>query len=175
MTNGIQVTLTHWEYKAAVDCANIRMATSNAAGWNNASTYKRTYAERIAEEIIGVCGEISACKALGWYWSPSVNTFHHTPDVGSDVEIRATAKDNGSLIHRDNDDPARWYILVTGEPPNMIVRGRIKGYDARRDEWVRNPHGHRQAWFVPQSALEPLRPPATPIGVVVGTDGGRTA
>lgn len=152
----MQVTLNHWEYKACVDLANARMATSNAGSLNHASTYRRTYAERINEEVIGACGEMALCKAMGWYFSPSVNTFHTIPDVGANIEVRSTARDNGSLIVRDNDDNDRWYVLVTGEPPCMTVRGRIRGDQAKHPRWVRDPHGHRRAWFVPQSALEPL-------------------
>jgi hypothetical protein len=33
----------------------------------------------------------------------------------------------------------------------------MKGSDAKRDEWWRNPHGHRPAWFVPQEALTPVK------------------
>lgn len=149
----MQIKLTPSDYKAAVDCANMRMFTSNEAGWNNASTYKRSYSERLTQEVIGACGELAFCKAMNWFWSPSVNTFHDIPDVGSSVEVRATNLDTGSLILRDNDDDERWFILVTGEPPLMTIKGRIKGYDGKKDQWLKNPHGHRNSWFVPQSAL----------------------
>lgn len=152
----IEVTLTAWEFKAAVDLASTRMAVSNDRGMNHASTYKRTYLERLEEETVGACSEIAVGKALNWFVSPSVNTFHRVADVGQRVEVRGTKLDNGSLIIRDNDADDRWYILVTGEPPNMVVRGRIRGDMAKRDEWVRDPHGRRKAWFVPQNALLPL-------------------
>jgi hypothetical protein len=131
------------------------MATSNAAKWNHASTYQRDLMTRLREEIVGVCGEMAFCKGMRRFWSPSVNTFHAIADVGENIEIRSTDRDDGSLIIRENDDPDRWYVLVTGNPPEMTIRGCIRGADALQDQWLRNPHGHRLAWFVPQAALRP--------------------
>lgn len=156
MTKDIHVTITDWEYWNAVQLGNLRMAISNERKLNHASTYKRTYSERLKQEVIGACGEIALCKAMGWYWSPTVNTFHYIADVKADIEVRATEESDGSLIFRDNDHDDRWYVLVTGVAPNFIVRGRIKGSDCKRDEWLRNPHGHRQSFFVPQGALSAL-------------------
>lgn len=135
-----------------MDLANIRMAVSNDKGLNHASTYQRTYAERQREEVIGACGEMAYAKSVNRFFSPTVNTFHGTPDVGS-VEVRATERMDGSLIVRDNDADDRWYVLVVGEPPNMKVVGAIKGSEAKQSKWLRNPHGHRKAWFVPQNEL----------------------
>lgn len=153
----MQVSLSTWEYKAAVDLANARMAISNDRNLNHSSTYARTYAERVREEVVGACGEMALCKAMNWFFSPTVNTFHNTADVYDRWEVRATERSDGSLIVRDNDNEERWYVLVTGDPPVMTIRGYILGADARRDEWLRNPHGHRPAWFVPQSALKKLK------------------
>lgn len=150
------VSLTPWEYKACVDVAATRMATSNAAGWNHASTYARTYLQRTEEEIVGACGEMTVAKVFDCYWSPSVNTFHATTDLPHDTEVRSTTRLDGSLIVRDNDPDDRIYILVTGEPPSMTVVGWITGAEAKQPQWLRNPHGHRPAWFVPQSALQPV-------------------
>jgi hypothetical protein len=147
------VTLDPWEFKACVDVANIRMAVSNDSNLNHASTYQRDHLTRIQQEILGACGEMAVCKHLGLFWTPSVNTFHHEPDIPPDIEVRSTDRLDGSLIVRDNDPPDRRYFLVTGKPPSLLVVGFISGHEARKDEWVRDPHGHRPAWFVPQHAL----------------------
>ena len=133
------------------------MAISNDRNLNHSSTYSRTYAERVRQEVVGACGEMALCKAMNWFFSPTVNTFHGTPDVGDRWEVRATDREDGSLIIRDNDDDDRWYVLVTGEPPVMEIKGYIQGSAAKRSEWLRNPNGHRLAWFVPQSALKHLK------------------
>jgi hypothetical protein len=147
------VTLLPWEFKWCVDVANQRLAISNEKSLNHASTYKRTHLERIEQEITGACAEMVVAKCLGKFWSPSVNTFHSTPDIEPNIEVRATTRTDGSLVVRDNDSDDRWYILVVGSPPTMTVVGCLRGSDAKQDQWLRNPHGHRAAWFVPQSAL----------------------
>lgn len=152
----MRVPLTPWEYKAAVDLAVTRMAVSIDQGTKDIAHESRDWFERLRVDVLGACGEIAVAKAVNKFWSPSVNTMHRIADVGTNIEVRATDRENGSLIIRGNDDEDRWYFLVTGEPPEMVVRGYIRGADARRDEWVRNPHGHRTAWFVPQSALLPM-------------------
>jgi len=101
------------------------------------------------------------CKWANIYWSPSVDTFHYIPDADTCVEIRTTDRDpesgRCSLILRDNDPPERWYYLITQSPHNslyMTVQGCIRGHDGRRDEWLSNPNGHRESWFVPVNSLK---------------------
>lgn len=150
-----EVTLADYELKWCLDVAYSRMAVSDSRNMNHASTYKRNHLQRLDEEIVGACGECATAKVLGAYWAPTVNTFHKHPDIEPDIEVRSTKDHGNKLIVRANDPEDRWYFLVTGTPPTMVVRGCIRGRDARRDEWVNNPRGHRPAWFVPQSALLP--------------------
>jgi hypothetical protein len=137
------------------------MAVSNANQMNHASTYERTHLKRVEEEIVGACGEMAVCKALGRFWTPSVNTFHKTADVPPDIEVRATKRDDNCLIVRDNDPDDRYYFLVVGEPPDMTVVGYLKGSEAKKNQWVRDPGNRRRAWFVPQEALHHIKNPAT--------------
>jgi hypothetical protein len=102
--------------------------------------------------IEGACGELAAAKFLGRYWDGSVDTFRSLPDLGN-VEIRTRSKHNYDLIIRTDDDPTKYYILVTGAAPHYRVQGWIKGANARRDEWKKAPGGREMAWFVPVSAL----------------------
>jgi hypothetical protein len=150
----VQVELTPRELAMAVNVGMQRLVASTEAGLNHASTYHRSFLKRLEEETVGACGEIAFSKAFGKYWSPSVNTFHDIADVGTDIEVRSTRLDSGSLIVRDNDAGDRWFVLVTGEPPLMTIRGRILGSEAKKPQYVRDPHGHRKAWFVPQEALQ---------------------
>lgn len=142
-----------------VRCAAVgmrRFASSSAKGHNHASTYERSFYLRLEEETVGAVGEYAFCKYLGVAWDESVDTYHNVPDVGS-VEVRATRLDVGSLIVRDNDADDRVFVLVTGTPPQVEIRGWIRGGDAKRPEFSRNPNAYRQAWFVPQRALGRLK------------------
>jgi hypothetical protein len=149
------VQLTPWEYKQCVDVATTRMSVSIGQKITDIAPGERDYNTRLLIDIRGTCGELAVAKMLNKYWAPSVNTFHVLPDIHPNIEVRTTEQIDGSLIVRENDPEDRWYVLVIGAPPVMDVRGFIRGSDARRDEWMRNPGGHRPAWFVPQAALTP--------------------
>lgn len=153
----MRVTITLGEFAACVSLGMRRMAMSGDTNLNAAKTYDRDFMERLDNETIGACGEMALCKSQGAFWTPSVNTFHAVADVGANVEVRTTRRSDGCLIIRDNDPPDRWYVLVTGEPPNMDIRGLIRGDRARQPQWMANPNGYRPAWFVPQEALQRLR------------------
>jgi hypothetical protein len=149
----LAVTLLPWEWKWCVDVANARMTISNEKELNHASTYRRDHLERITQEITGACGELAVAKFLGKYWSPSVNTFHSFPDIEPNIEVRSTVLTTGCLPVRDNDADDRYYFLAVGTPPTMTVVGYIRGSDAKRQQWLRDPNGYRPAYFVPQEAL----------------------
>lgn len=103
------------------------------------------------------CWPSAFCSARGIYWDRSINTFHGRADAGRAWEIRATPRDNGALIVRDNDADDRWYVLVIADPPLFRIVGALQGGAAKRPEWLRNPGGRRPSWFVPQDAVPPLR------------------
>jgi len=104
--------------------------------------------------ILGALGEMAFCKAFGLYWKPTVNTFK-SPDVGATIEIRARHRHSHELILRPDDKFERTFVLVTGAPPILRVRGWINGSECQRDEWWAE-HGNRPgAWFVAQDALHP--------------------
>lgn len=105
---------------------------------------------------MGAVGELAFAKYREIPWDESVDTYHGTPDVGG-VEVRATTYEDGHLVIRDNDADDRIFVLVTGSAPEVEIRGWIRGADAKRDEFLRDPHGYRQAWFVPQDALGRLK------------------
>lgn len=149
----MRITLSIPEYHHAVQTAVLRMVVSSASKMNHASTYERSWLRRLEEEVVGAAGEIAVAKSVGAFHIGSVNTFHRVPDVLGNLEVRATSREDGCLIVRDNDPDDRPYVLVVGEAPNLRIAGYCWGADAKRDEFLRNPHGHRLAWFVPQSSL----------------------
>lgn len=150
------ITLTLPEQSTALNAAWLRIITSAASGLNHKSTYQRPMVRRIHEEFIGACGEIAVAKSAGVFFLPSVNTFHRVPDFLSDYEVRSTDLPDGSLIVRDNDDDNRRYILATVVDDVVNLVGWIKGKDAKKQEWLRDPGGRRPSWFVPQSHLMPI-------------------
>ena len=105
----------------------------------------------------GLLAEIAACKGLGIYYEPRINNHKKKADVGKNYEIRSTPNHNYKLIIRPDDNPQRYYILITGEAPNYRLHGYIKGSDAmKHDEWREDPNDRPEAWFVPKRYLRPI-------------------
>jgi len=105
-------------------------------------------------DIEAACAELAVAKHLGVFWDGSVNTFK-APDIGH-LQIRHTQHNNGCLILRPADSPTETYVLITGTHPNYTIRGYIKGEDGKKPEFLRDPNGKFQAWFVPQCNLLPF-------------------
>jgi hypothetical protein len=141
----------------AVDVANIRMATRAESMGGPSLIHARSHGERLQQGVVEACGEIALCKVMNWYWSPEVGGYRPKSEVGANIEVRAYARPDGSLIIRDSDAEDRWYVGIFGEPPFLYVAGFIQGAHAKRDEWAYHHEGISSAWFVPQSELQPIR------------------
>jgi hypothetical protein len=154
MSTTVQLTLPEWDL--AVNTARIRIIASASQGLNHATTYKRDALTRLKEEVIGACGEIGLGKLTGQWFVPGLNTFHSAPDCLRDVEVRSTDRADGSLIVRDNDADDRRFVLAVVSGSKVSFLGWMWGREAKQDRWVRDPHGNRQAWFVPQRVLRSM-------------------
>lgn len=108
--------------------------------------------DAISTHIQAACAEMAAAKALGLYWCGSMASRSEV-DIGRDVQVRHTEREAGCLIVHGSDDDDHAFVLVTGQIPEFEVVGWIRGRDAKRPEFVREPHPGRPAYFVPQSAL----------------------
>jgi hypothetical protein len=150
------VTLTIPEFGLAVQTAWHRIIASAMGKLKHDTTYQRNLIKRMEEETIGACGEIAVGKFLGAFFVPGVGDYHRRPDCARDIEIRATHRQDGSLIVRDNDHPDRRYVLALVDGLTVRLAGWLHGKEARRLEWHTNPNAYRPAWFVPQSALKPM-------------------
>jgi|SRR5215472_4110596 len=123
---------------------------------------RRGYADRHgfvgdgeAIHINGACGELAFAKAMGVEWLGLVNTFKSQADV-LHYQIRTRSQHWYDLLHRDDDKPEEIYVHVTGLAPEFVIRGWIKGADARRPEWRQGHGGREPAWFVPEADLHSI-------------------
>jgi hypothetical protein len=148
-----EVVLNEHELDLAGGVGVRRQVSALAAGRKDRHGMKPEDGWKVHVE--GACGELAVAKYLGKYWDGSVDTFRRLPDLGN-VEIRTRSKHYYELIIRRDDDPEKFYVLVTGIAPRYRVRGWIKGADARNSDWLRS-HGNREeAWFVPTSQLQAM-------------------
>ena len=141
-------------YQAAQAGVMRRIASMQNGNNKNIHAYKSDW----ATDIDGACAELAVAKYYGVYWEPSVNTFHKQSDVSNGYEVRSTPKPDGCLIVRGNDKEDRTYILVICDSPTSFrLVGSKKVTDCKVDRFYRKGDQlGRNAWFVPQDALDDL-------------------
>lgn len=103
--------------------------------------------------IEGALGEMAVAKTLNRFWSGAHQI--RAEDIAG-LEVRTRSKHNYDLIVHPNDKDDSLFVLVTGLNGAYRVRGCIRGCDAKRTEWWKDPAGGRPAFFVPQAALEKM-------------------
>ena len=106
--------------------------------------------------VEGACGEAAYALARGRPVELTIGTFRRQADFGDACEVRTRSEHHYDLIVRRDDDPQRYYVLVTGRAPTYRVHGWILGADARRPAWLHAHGGREPAYFVPQGALHPF-------------------
>ena len=154
----------------AVKLAELRILESKILGLNPSTTYE-TYDKAILERTINsILAELVIGRPFDKFYLPSTNTFHRQADVGKDIEVRSSTNSDSPLWIRDNDDPARRYVLVICDAmKGFFVRGWVYGYEATTDDWWFEPEGKqgedkpRPAWrykgaLRPYKTLTALRP-----------------
>lgn len=104
--------------------------------------------------VLGAAAELAVAKAYGRYWDGYVGPPRRgTGDVAG-WEVRHTLAVDGHLILHPGDRPEAAYILVTGRPPDLTIRGFAVGSDVMVDAYRNHPLARRPGdWWVPQGAL----------------------
>jgi hypothetical protein len=149
----MNIILTEWEQKLADLIGKARRDESEKSKVNRRGL-KADYTTLLDLDIEGAAGEIAAARALNRYWHASVNVGKEAPDVGTNIQVRATKHLNGSLIITNSDPDDQIYVLVTGTRPNYKIVGWIRGCDGKKEQYVRAPNNRPPAYFVPQTALK---------------------
>lgn len=161
------VTLYWYECEQAMYVGSRRSIECMRMGIDDRHHYSRHPSRE--DHMEGAGAEKATARYLNLDWTASINTFHRKTDqdedppadVGRAVEVRWRRDEGDShpldLIVRKDDPDDRIYVLVVGAMPTYELVGSITGTRAKQDQWYKNPGGHRPAWFVPQSALKPIR------------------
>lgn len=150
------VTLSPVEMALAATAGGIRHAESLMRGRRDAHGLPEE-ADGLRLHVDGAAGEIAVAKLLGRYWGGDVGTFKRA-DLGRGVQVRTRSRHDYELLVRPDDPDDHAFVLVTGSPPRLAVRGWIWGQEAKRPEWLRTHGGRPPAYFVPTTALRPLLP-----------------
>ena len=132
----------------AIKIAELRWHEARVMKLNAATTYDSDYCEIMARDIGGILAEIVVGRRFDKTYLPATNSFHKRADVGDDIEVRSTVHLNGALIVRDNDDPARRYVLVVCDPmKGFMIRGWAYGHEAKQPQWLETGNGRPAYWY----------------------------
>ena len=105
--------------------------------------------------IEGVCGEFAVSKYLNVHFGFHCNTFTSGTDVGP-YEVRTRSEHRYDLLVRNRDDDDKIYIHVTGRAPHYVIRGWLRGHDAKKKKFAKDYGGRPTAYFVPEEHLNPV-------------------
>jgi hypothetical protein len=109
------------------------------------------YVAQVAESIVA---EILVARYLGYVdFDPRASRFKQTADVGSNIEVRWTRYDTGSLIVYENDRVTDVAVLVTGRSPNYNLAGWIPVAIAKKPRYKSS---SQPTWWVTQQNLQPI-------------------
>ena len=154
----IRVVLSDEQLNEALEVKKLRRADSIRRGCKDKHGIKPEHTD--ASEVLGAEAEYAFTLAMHITWSKSVGTFKHKPDAilkTIPIEVRGSTFYKARLIHRSDDSPDRYFVLVVKVNRNTFdVVGWIKGEDARRDIWLDNPSNRGECWMVPQEFLHPM-------------------
>lgn len=103
--------------------------------------------------IHGALAECAVAKAQGRYWEPLARRPHELAGDVADLQVRSTQHRDGSLIlHPDDPDDARFWLVITSSAPRFNVVGSIDGAAGKLKQYWRT-DVREPAFFVPQAAL----------------------
>lgn len=154
----IDVRLTQFEMELAA-IVGCRRQIENLYK-NRPDAYGADVEKGWQSHVEGAAGEMAVAKLANKFWSGSMGDLK-ADDVGR-AQVRTRSRHDYELILHPRDADDRAFILVTGLAPTFTIRGWIFAREGKRQEYWRDPAGGRAAFFVPQSALRPIRkyPPA---------------
>jgi hypothetical protein len=145
------VTLTWYERLVATTIGLLRQTMSELRGTDRPLCSGEPSDEN---NIHSAGAEMAVAKFLSRYWLAGVNTFKD-PDVAPNIEVRRNTYPEGqSLLKVKPTDPdERRYVMVRGEMPTYEIVGWLWGHEAKRPEWLQNPHDYGEVYYVPESKL----------------------
>lgn len=148
----IPVTLDWFEVSRGAQVGVQRQVLNLSQGKHDAHRFD---GDPWSVHINGALAELAFAKATGRYWLALTKDPKTLPgDVGGD-QIRSTSRSDGSLIlHPEDSDEARFYLVV-GTCPRYTIVGWVYGSEGKNRTFWREDTG-RPAFFVPQSQLRPV-------------------
>lgn len=101
----------------------------------------------------GAAGEMAVAKWLDVFYDGNLGNFK-ARDAGP-LEVRTTALESGCLIiHPEDRDDGVFVLVLSHKSPTFILRGWLRGAEAKAKKYWKEGQKGRPAFFVPQNAPE---------------------
>jgi len=148
------IKLTDFEMRLARHLGKARQTANQVVGSTDMQQGNQNSTDI---HVQGVAAEIAFCKAMNLYpdfelgvWADADATL----PCGATVDVKHTTRDNGRLlaIKSKENKPADLYVLVTGLPPALTIRGGMRAELLFQESNVRD-LGHGPTFAVDQVDL----------------------
>ena len=119
---------------------------------NRSPRFSEKYSgELLGYHVYGAMAEMVVCKAFGWYWDYSMNTFHVSDVPGKNIDVRFSRMNTLKIRPDDNNIIV---VSVSGYMPNFKINGWMYSEDGKRPQWERDYNNQgKPAYFVPHEEL----------------------
>ena len=166
----MELTVRRIALKIKLSEAELELAKYMATARTDQSRKDGVINRRISDEsdfdieYIGMCGELAVAQALNVYPDLSIASRSGGYDLlsskGKRMEVKTTKHHRGRLVARPTAkvEDSDFYVLVTGQPPNMAIRGYIptKEFLTEGNLGKLSPQ-YPEAFLYPQEGLTPWR------------------
>ena len=104
---------------------------------------------------IGCAGEMAVAKYLGLkdYLFLDIAPLKGSCDLPYHIDVKTRQRSWHNLIVQKDDAMSKNFWLVTIENKRINLEGWIYGHEAFRDEYIKDPAGGREAYFIPKRKL----------------------
>lgn len=109
--------------------------------------------------LLGAAGEMAVASILGLKDHLYVDQLPtpESSDLPGRIDVKTRSRHSYDLVVQQNEPADKTYVLVTIERREILVHGWLKGHEASKPHFWKDPAGGRPAYFVPKPFLHPLQ------------------
>lgn len=145
--------------------AHERVTQKNNLGWEHKAGLMTDKFKDYEINVLGAFGEYYVAKYLNIMWGTGladVNGADLVSQGGYGIQVKTTNHQYGGLIHRPDDTPTDFHVLVVSEeqPFCFKIMGWMKGDEVTDEKYFDNPilkNGRPPCYFVSQDKLHPIK------------------
>jgi hypothetical protein len=138
-----EATLRHEYNKSKNRAGRLNGPQQDAKGWEI--------------DVAGAIGEMAVAKYLGIEELAFVYNDHYAKfDLPPNIDVKTSLGHNRRLPIFLNEDPLKLFVFVTYAYQVIRLQGWILGQDGMKKEFVDNPVGRGDSYYVPKFALNEM-------------------